>query len=191
MSLVASKRTVTWGNDVVLFGQIVSTDPECEAQEAVVIRRRVFGASGFRILVTAHTDSEGRFETRQEARRLADYKATLSRGEGCGGAASDLLSVFVRVIVTAAVSDNPVRQGNFFTISGHVKPVHGSTKVFLDRKIRTGWDRVDGVRLDRGSDYAFTLVAGWEGERTFRVRWPSQDHDHETNKSRVLTINSV
>ena len=176
---------------MILSGQVVSTDPECEAQEAVVIRRRFVGASGFRILVTAHTDSEGRFETPQPARRLADYKATLSRGEGCGGAASDLISVFVRVVVTVSVSDSPVQQGNFFTISGDVKPGHGGTKVFLDRKIPRGWDRVDGVRLDRGSDYVFTLVAGWEGERSFRVRWRSQDHDHETNKSRVLTIKSV
>ena len=189
--MTVSKGTVTWGNNVILSGQVVSTDPECEAQEAVVIRRRVVGAPGFRILVTTHTDSDGRFETRQEARRLADYKATLSRGEGCGGAASDLISVSVRVIVTASVSENPVQQGNFFTISGDVKPGHGGTKVFLDRKIRSGWDRVDGVRLDRRSDYSFTLVAGWAGERTFRVRWPSQDHDHATNKSRVLTINSV
>ena len=156
-----------------------------------MIRRRFVGAPGFRVLVTTHTDAGGDFETRQEVRRSAEYKATLFRSDECGGAGSENVPVFVRVVVTASVSENPVQQGNFFTISGHVKPGHERTKVFLDRKVPAGWDRIDGVRLDRGSDYTFTLVAGWAGERTFRVRWPSQDHDHETNKSRVLTINSI
>lgn len=191
VSLIASNGTVTWGNDVLLSGQVLSTDPECEGQEAVYIRRRFVDAPRFRVLVTAHTDSEGGFETRQEVNRSAKYKATLFRADECEGAASELVTVFVRVKVTVSVSDNPIQQGNFFTVSGEVKPSHRGTKVILDRKSSTGWRKVDGVTVGRGSRYSFTLVAGWEGERTFRVRWPSQDHDHKANKSRVLTINSV
>jgi hypothetical protein len=170
---------------------VVSTDAECEAQEAVEIRRRFFGTTRFRTYLTIHTDSEGRFSTRLEPRRSAEYRATLSRHEECGRAASQNVTVPVRVVVTVSVSDNPVQQGNFFTISGKVKPRHVGSKVFLDRKGISGWDRINASTLGRRSNYAFTMVAGWEGERTFRVRWPSQDRDHESNKSRVLIIDSV
>lgn len=137
------------------------------------------------------TDSEGDFETVVEARRTAEYKATIFRSEGCDPATSDNAIVFVRVRVSISASENPVSQGHFFSIDGKVSPRHGRTRVILERKVTGGWARVDRSRLDRTSRYSFGLVAGWAGERSFRVRWPSQDHDHEPNTSRVLTLRSV
>ena len=126
-----------------------------------------------------------------EARRTAEFKATIFRSDGCDPATSDNVLVFVRVRISIAASENPVSQGTFFSLEGKVFPRHSRTDVILERKVTRGWRRVDKLRLDRTSRYSFGLVAGWAGERSFRVRWPSQDHDHEPNTSRVLTLRSV
>ena len=154
------------------------------------LRRRFVGGQ-FRLIRSLSTDAAGDFETVLEVRRSAEYKATVFRTEGCDTAASDHVPVFVRVRVTIAASSNPVSQGNFFTISGRVRPRHARTDVILERKVTRGWAKVDRIRLTRTSRYTFSLVAGWIGERSFRVRWPSQDHDHEPSTSRVLTLRST
>ncbi|HWC14985.1 MAG TPA: hypothetical protein VG929_10390 [Actinomycetota bacterium] len=99
--------------------------------------------------------------------------------------------MFVRVRVTANPSDNPVQQGGFFTISGSVRPGHRGTHVIVQRKKPRGWVKVDKVRLGKRSRYSIVLVVNWQGERTFRVKWPAQDHDHEPNKSRALTLRAA
>ena len=174
-----------------LFGQVLSTDEDCEAQESVKIRRRFLGQPSFKLLLSVSTDAAGDFETRLDVERTAEYRATLFRDSGCETAASENVTVLVRVKVTINTSSNPIPQGTFFTISGAVKPKHRGTKVILERKRTRGWSTVSNVVLGRRSRYEFTIPAGWEGERSFRVRWPTQDHDHEPNTSRTLTLRSV
>lgn len=170
---------------------MISTDPACEAQESVKIRRRFVGQDGFRLLRSVTTDGGGDFETHLTVQRSAEYRATVFRTDGCDRADSDNTTVFVRVVVTIHTSSNPIPQGTFFTISGRVKPPHRGTKVILERKRTRGWSMVSNDFLGGRSRYEFNLAAGWEGERTFRVRWPSQDHDHEPSTSRTLTLRSV
>jgi hypothetical protein len=191
VALSASDRKVDAGADVRLFGEVVSTDPECERQESVKIRRRFVGQNGFKELRSVSTDSGGDFETRLPVDRSAEYWATLFGTSGCERTDSDNVAVFVRVVVTINTSSNPIDQGAFFTISGAVKPGHRGTKVILERKRTRGWSTVSNDFLGGRSRYEFNLSAGWEGERSFRVRWPSQDHDHEPNTSRILTLRSV
>lgn len=173
-----------------LSGVLVSTSEACESNESVQIRRRFVGRE-FRLIRSVTSDSSGGFETTLEARRSAEYKATVFRTSDCDTAASDNVTVFVRVRITIAASENPVAQGNFFSLEGKIEPQHGRTEVVLERKVTKGWRRVDRVKMTRTSRYSFGLVAGWAGERSFRVRWPSQDHDHEPSTSRVVTVRSI
>lgn len=183
---------ITFGRAVRLSGQVFSSAPICEAQQAVQIRRRFVGAPEFKLLETVHTDSTGNFATRlADTKRSAEYRAVARQTEACETGSSDYVAVFVRVIVTISASENPIGQGNFFTISGAVKPSHRGSTVVLQRKRLTRWSKVAAARLNRESRYEFILAAGWVGERTFRVRWSSTDFDHESDKSRSLTLRSV
>ena len=191
ITLVASDTTITAGAAIKLAGEIASTDVECEGQQTVLIRRRTFGTVYFRVFSTVTTTRGGDFELAVRPTRTVEYKATLRRNDQCESATSDIASVFVRVRIVIRASANRVEQGTFVEIFGRVSPRHRRTRVALERRRGTRWVVLDRSRLERRSRYSFTLAVGWEGERTFRVRWPRQDQDHEPNASRPITIRSV
>ena len=191
ITLVASDARVTAGAAVELAGEIASTAAECEGQQTVLIRRRAFGTVYFRVFSTVTTTRGGDFELTVRPTRTVEYKATLRRNDRCESATSDIASVFVRVRIAIRASANRVKQGTFVEIFGHVSPRHRRTKVALERRRGTRWVVIDRSPLGRRSRFSFTLAVGWEGERTFRVRWPRQDQDHEPNASRPITIRSV
>ena len=145
----------------------------------------------FTELVTIQTRADGDFEVETRRRRTSDFQARVRLSEDCDSASSDVVTVLVSVRVTIHSSDALVEQGTFFTISGAVRPRHRGTTVILQRKRVKGWVNLSRERLNRRSRYEFLLAAGWEGERTFRVKWKGQDLDHEGNVSRILTLRSV
>lgn len=191
VALVSSRNKVRTGRSILLSGTVVSSDPDCEGQERVHLRKRRFGTPTYSEFVTVLTSSDGRFSTRVRMDKTTDFRATLPRNTECDSAGSDVVTVLVKVAVTIHSSDNPIAQGAFFTISGSVRPGHRGTNVTLHRRRLSGWVKVDHDRLDSDSRYQFLLAAGWEGERTFRVTWPAQDLDHEANRSNTVTLRTV
>lgn len=188
ITLVASDSRVTAGATVVLRGDLVSTDPACEMQEFVVVKRRNFGRVRFHDYRSTLTDSDGSFRVHAQMFRSAEFRAVATRTEDCGRAVSADVTVRVRVRVTIEASENPIDQGQFFALSGKVTPKHPDTRIVLLRKKSDRFVKIDETTTDSRSRYSFTLAAGWEGERTFRTRWPKQHRDHEGNLSRALTI---
>jgi hypothetical protein len=190
ISLATSKRETVARSRVSFTGEIVSTEPSCEDDELVTLRRRPFGSRSFRIVRSTFTGATGEFEIRGQVNSTSDFLVVTSLKDTCDQATSDPDTVLVRVRLTASASDNPVEQGGFFSISGSVRPHHEGTRVTLKRKQGNRFHRIDLQRLRRQPTYRFFLVAGWEGTRTFRVKWAKQHRDHEANR-KTLHIRTI
>lgn len=189
VTLFTSANEVVYPGTITLSGQIVSNDNTCDdSGEFVRLQRRVFGESTFENLRSTNTDSQGGFQFEIPAEQSAEYIAFAPEHDNCTDATSTGETVLVKVKVTGRANRRTVERGSNVTISGRVQPDHAGTEVVLQRRRGGRWVKVRVDELDTGSRYRFVLKAGWQGRRTFRVQWKSQDSEHESNNSRNIVI---
>lgn len=188
ITLETARSRVRAGSRGVLTGRLKSPEPECVQNEFVKIKRRSFGSNSFRYLVSGLTDFKGLYRFDVKVRRNATYMAITTGTEACKRAESTPREILAKVRVVAQASGNPVPQGTYFRIEVSVHPGHPHTDVLLQVKRASGFVTVDRSALGGRSRMDFILVAGWEGTRTYRVKWPKQDRDHVDGFSRPLRI---
>jgi hypothetical protein len=187
VNLSSSRSKVVAGTNVTLSGQIQASSQACEDNEVVEIQRRIHGTSEFKDYKTTASDAQGNFDVNALVTKNADYQAVAPGSGSCTDANSSSVAVLAKVKVTRrAIPASPDR-GDNVTIKGRVLPKHVGDKVTLQRKKGTRWVKVATTELKRRSVYRFVVEVDW-ARRTFRVRWPSQDADHSTGKSRKVVV---
>jgi len=190
VSLHPSRNQTLWGRSITLFG-FVESSPRCSERQVVELDRRFIGPGGrWRDLRTTATNGSGRFEERIRVYRNAEYRAVLRRTPLCGRGESTSRLVNVRVKVVASLTDATPERGTNFRIYGRVRPDHRSTEIKLQRLKGRRWVTLFRQELSDRSTFSFFPLAGWEGDRRFRVRWPRADFDHVAGSSRVLIVRS-
>jgi hypothetical protein len=180
---------VVAGTNVTLSGQIQASSQACEDNEVVEIQRRIHGTSEFKDYKTTASDAQGNFDVNAGVTKNADYQAVAPGSGACADANSSSVAVLAKVKVSISTAPNEVSRGDDLTIKGRVLPAHRGDKVTLQRRKAGRWVKVDTTTLKARSTYSFTVVVDW-AERSFRVRWPSQDADHSTGKSRRVNISA-
>ncbi|HYO61008.1 MAG TPA: hypothetical protein VEU29_03830 [Actinomycetota bacterium] len=192
ISLFATPGEVVYPGEVTLSGTISSADNDCEnAGEFVQILRRVLGESEYENFEATNTDADGRFDISFASTESAEYIATAPRHDQCADATSSPQTVSVKVKVTGRSGRRSVERGSKVGIVGRVKPDHDGTTVVLQRRKGRSWKTVRSDELNVRSRYRFVVKAGWQGRRTFRVLWRSQDEEHATNASRNIVIRAT
>lgn len=187
VTMSVDKGSVVAGRQVTFSGQILSGDRTCTDNEFVQIRRRVFGTTTFQDMLTTASDAQGRFTFTRRVTQSADYVAVATAHDNCREATSGEVSVLVKVKLAIIASDTTPSRGDRVRIKSAVTPQHDGTKLILQRKKGKRWVKVDAKNLNRRSRAQFVITANF-GSRTFRTLWRSQDAEHETNKSRGITI---
>ena len=188
ITLTASRGKVLFSRPVTFSGQIFSSDSTCRDGEFVRIQRRVHGTNSFTNFASATTDADGSFERTVNLRNSADYQAVVAAHDNCQASQSDPATVLVKVKVTRTASDFRPESGETVRFLGKVVPNHKGTKVVLQRKKGGRWVKVAVDTLNKRSRYRFDRRATWPVKRVFRIKWKSQDAEHETNFSRPMRI---
>lgn len=179
---------MTYGKPITLTGQIVANDESCEDTEFIRITRRVSGTNTTRSFKDATTDASGRFEVTFKASKSADYRASSPAHDNCAETSSDPVTVAVKAKVSIDVDDRSPARGETIVFTVSVKPKHGGTKVFLERKSGKSFKRVDMIELDRDSRVKFSVKARWKGDKVFRARWKGPHDDHEPGTSQEIKV---
>ena len=188
VTLITSQAQVTFGTPVTLSGQVFSSIDSCEDGEFIRIRRRVHGQTEFGDLTSTTTDASGAFSLEITPTANADYQAVATAHDNCQEASSSAVSVLVKVTITGRANDATPERGTRVVIKGKVSPNHSGTRVVLQRRKGGRWVKVDGEKLNSRSVYNFAFSAGWRRSRTFRVKWPSLDSDHEANQTSGIKV---
>jgi hypothetical protein len=189
VTFFTTANEVVYPGTVTLSGQIVSNDNSCDdAGEFVRVQRRIFGETEFSNYRSANTDANGGFEFTIPAEESAEYLALAPAHDNCADATSNTETVLVKAKVTARAGRRNVERGANVGIVGRVQPDHDGTEVVLQRRRGGRWVKVADAELNGRSRYRFVMRAGWKGRRVFRVVWPSQDSEHESNTSRNVVI---
>lgn len=188
ITLTASRAKAAFNQPVTFSGQIFSSDSTCRDGEFVRILRRVHGTNIFNEFATTTTTADGSFDHTANLTANADYRAVTAAHDNCQATESDLVSVLVKAKVSAAANDSTPRAGSTVVFTGKVTPNHKGTNAVLQRKKGSRWVKVAADELNRRSRYRFAVEATWPVRRVFRVKWKSQDSDHETGVSRTLRI---
>lgn len=116
----------------------------------------------------------------------------MNETQQCAAAVSETREALVRVNATIDVSDHLVSKGDKVRIDAEVEPCgnHAGTKVILLRKAgRGGYKKVDQDELNGRCKATFHTKI--KRDSRFKVRWPSQDTDHEKGQSRSERVNAV
>jgi hypothetical protein len=191
VTLISDDDKVNAGATVNLSGQIVSSDQSCEDDEFIRIRRRVHGTTTFKELTTAQTAADGTFEADVKVNANADFVAFAAGHDQCADDTSDPVQVLAKVKVTAKSNFSGVPKGEKVKITGSVNPDHDGTKVILQRKKSGVFEKVESDKLNKQSKFEFVLTVNWNGKRIFRVKWKSQDENHEAGKSDNVPVRAT
>lgn len=188
VTLTAARNRVVAGKTVTLSGQVTAADTSCEDNELVEIHRRVHGTPNFRPFAEDATDENGAFQLSVLVKKSADYMALLPAHDDCSQATSNDETILAKVKLFIAVEDKSVGRGDTVRIKVAVRPQHDGTRVILQVKKGKRFVKFDVDKTDRKSIATFRFPANWDGARVFRAKWPKQHDDHETGKSREVTV---
>lgn len=191
VDLSASRRRVHLGRRVVFTGRVRANRPDCAVAKPVTLRRLIFGTSRHLPIATKTTDRNGEFRFSDRARWSSAYTAVAQRKGRCRREVSDPVVVKVSVRLGVRVVDRTPERFTNFRIYGRIRPSHPHTDVVLQRKARRQWVTVRRQELSRQSSYSFFPLASWRGKREYRIKWPKADRDHETGRSRSITIRTT
>ena len=171
-----------------MFGFLDST-PRCQSRQVVEVERRVVGSQEpWKDYLRTITNANGRFEERVRIKRTAEYRAKAPLTPLCRRARSTSILVSARAKVITFIGDATPRRGTNFRIYGRVRPAHGGTKVILQTRRNGSWRKTFEQPLSNRSTFSFFPLAGWEGRRAFRVRWPRGDFDHVAGVGRGFVV---
>lgn len=187
VTLSTNKAIMPAGRKVTFSGQIVSNDASCTDDEFVQIRRRIHGTTTFEDLFGTQTDADGRFSVDRRARKSASYIAVAPAHDNCREDTSDEATTLVKVLISILPSDKNPDRGETIRIKSAVKPQHDQTRLILQRKKGDRWVKQAATTMNNRSRGNFWVKARWKS-RTFRTLWRSQDEEHESNRSRAVTI---
>lgn len=187
ITLEASRERKTYGKEFVLSGGISSPSPQCVTAE-VEIFRTVVGSSTQELFATLSTNADGTFSDSFTADLSANYIAHVDPSGTCGEANSDPVPVLVRVAVNLNVSKQRVAPGSRVRLRSSVLPcgTHEGTRVILFRLIAGDFAKVDSTRLNDECRARFTKRV--RKSTAFQVRWPKQDADHLSGRSRKKAV---
>ncbi len=191
LTLAPARDKVRYGRSVVLSGMLSSTGTACTVDGTSIEIRRLSGEDGeFTTVGVATSNADGAFEFGVTPSANSEYIA-IAAGEGdCAQATSPVVDVSVASDVVADASATNVRRGSKVKISGIVRPAHPNSTVKLQRRRSGRWVTIGTDELDGASAFSFTKKVRWDGERLFRVTWPSADDDHVSGSSKRIEIRS-
>ena len=172
----AAARAVTYGDRVVVAGQVVFTAPLGETTYAVddaevTLERRYLREDTWTSVGTDVTDGDlpvYRFEER--AVRSAAYRVTYA-GDATFLPSSAQATVRVHRAATSTVTEP---RDEVFRLRGRVLPTYAG-RVYLTRRscADCGWTTVGSERATGDGRYRFALTLPETGTRWFRVRVPA------------------
>lgn len=163
LALLTDTSSLTAGRAVTLSGTVTRSGAPVAGQAIDLIVRRAPGNVEQRI-TTFTTGSGGNFA-------VSDLPLTTTRyAVRAAGASSPSKVVVVRPRLTAGLSRSVVHRGRLVNVRGSVKPGASSQRVFLQRRVGTGWVSVRkavvtssyrfGLRATRVGVYRYRVVAG-------------------------------
>ena len=147
ISLSASPRTITFGRQTVLSGQLTSASPggvkvTLEGDPAP------YNASEFKAVTTATTDATGKFTFAQAPAANTAYRVTARNP----AASSATLSVRVRLRVTMSLSTTHPKRGGLVTFRGSVTPPRNGQLARIQKRVNGHWRTVKTTLLSPSSD---------------------------------------
>lgn len=188
VTLSSSRKHVRVGRRVTFMGTVTANRVECRSATRVTLRRLILGTSNSLVVARRRTDANGGFQFRDTVRWSALYTAVVGREAGCPRRKSDPEPVFAHVWFKVRVSDvTPAREASF-RISGSAYPNHSNTRILLQMKRDRRWRTIQRQELSSRSSFSFSIFAGWEGRRKFRIKWPQGDRDHAKGSSRPIIV---
>lgn len=190
VTLTAARNRVVAGKTVTLSGQVTAADTSCEDNELVEILRRVHGTPNFKPFAEDATDENGAFQLSVLVKKSADYMAIVPAHDNCSQANSNDETILAKVKLFIAVEDKSVNRGDTVRIKVAVRPQHDGSRVILQVKKGKRFVKFDVAKTNRKSIAKFRFPAKWDGARVFRAKWRKQHDDHETGKSREVTVRS-
>ena len=176
-----------FGKKVVLSGLVDSSEPSCESSQTVRIFRALTGGD-FEELATTTTGSDGSYSFEYRPPANAGYRTSVDAASSCQAATSSDESVLVRARVKLAVSDPTVKKGDKVRLKTTVAPCgnHTTTEVALLRSTGRGFREI--LRKDLDGRCKATFHTKVRKTSSYKVRWPSQDSDHEGGVSREVAV---
>ena len=147
ISLTASRRTITFGGQTVLSGQLAAASPggvkvTLEADPAP------FNPSEFKAVTTATTDATGKFTFAQAPGANTADRVTARNPN----AASATVTVRVRLRVTMTLSTAHPKRGRTVTFRGSVTPARNGQLVRIQKRVSGHWRTVTTSLLTASSD---------------------------------------
>lgn len=136
LSLSASPLTITYGQNTVLSGRLVTASGKVYAGQRITIQQRPAGATSFSNLKAVSTNYNGAFKLVLRSVKNTYYRAVYTGNNTLrlGVSTSSAKLVRVKVRVTENVSTTSVKLGNNLVISGAVSPSHkGYVKLTIRR----------------------------------------------------------
>jgi hypothetical protein len=187
ITLEPSRDTVRFGRGVVLSGLIDSSQSGCESGQTVNIERAPIGGD-FAVLGTATSNADGTYSFQLVPEESATYRATVNATSSCQAASSSDRVVLVRVRVGLRASDQKVRRGAKIRLRTTVAPCgnHASTEVALLRSFGGRFKEIKRKGLN--GECKANFKTRMKRDAAFKVRWPSQDSNHESGRSREVVV---
>jgi hypothetical protein len=147
ISLAAAPRTITFGRQTVLSGQLTSAKP---GGVKITLEQdpAPFNVSEFKNVTTATTDATGKFTFSQAPTTNTAYRVTAKNPD----ASSSTVTVRVRMRVTLTVSTTRPKRGKTVTFSGSVAPQHNGQLVRIQKRVGKRWRTVTSTVLAASTD---------------------------------------
>ena len=147
ISLAAGPRTITFGRQTVLSGQLSSPNP---GGVKVTLEQdpAPFNPSEFKAVTTATTDATGKFSFSQAPATNTAYRVTVRNPS----ATSATARVAVRLRVALALSTSHPRRGKTVTFRGSAAPQHSGQLVRIQKRVGKRWRTVKTTVLAASAD---------------------------------------
>ena len=187
ITLEASSDKKTYGKSFTLSGGISSPSSQCVTAQ-VEIFRTVVGSQTQELFDTLSSGADGTFTNSYTADVSANYIAHVDASGTCAEANSEPAPVLVRVAVNLSLSKQRVAPGGRVRLRSSVLPcaAHAGTRVVLFRLIGGAFSKIDSARLNDDCRAQFTKRV--RKSTAFQVRWPKQDADHLSGRSRKKAV---
>jgi hypothetical protein len=176
----------------VIFSGVINSDAAaCESGQVVKIQQQTIGAQGFTEIGTATSSSAGFYSFTFKPAENANYRAVVDPSDTCQEAISNTRLILVRVRVGLRASDSSVPKGKKVRFAVTVAPCgnHVDTDVALERRTGRRFKEIKRKGLD--AECKATFKQRVKKTARFRARWPSQDDNHESGKSRARRVRVV
>lgn len=176
VGLSASAKTVTFGSDVTLSGEVTG-DPSCDSGRAVELRWRDADSPGFTVLAQGTTAADGTFSFVQSQPHTGRYRAVLPLAGECVRTVSDDVLVRVRALVDASLISGSSEAGSCVDVFVIVQPSKPGQVVDLQQRSGGSWSTVETLLLNGDGEGRANPCLGWDDVDVvrYRARWIPQD----------------